>query len=185
MRLPMPTQATHADEAIVSMRKHGQATDTAEPAPTVNASGFHHGLLVYNGNPGFVRAVQDAAGTITSRDKQSLLVPYNRTATPVGTQGPAPVITASDRNALLEVTDDAIDEMLFRMLKWPELQRGQAMHVLPNGEPYQLTARVPARGGKFKELSDEQRVRMIGNAVSSPVAAMLGHAIAQSLAAAA
>ena len=33
-------------------------------------------LLVYNGVPGFVRSLEDAAGTVTGRDKQSLLVPY-------------------------------------------------------------------------------------------------------------
>lgn len=134
-----------------------------QPMPAVT-TGNRNGYLVYNGVPGFLRVLDDAAGTVTSRDKQSLLA----TDVPPG-----------------EVTEADIDECLFRMLKWPELQKAQAMHVMPDGSPYQLTARVRTKRGTYRELSDEQRVKMIGNAVSSPVAQMVGHAIADALAVAA
>jgi site-specific DNA-cytosine methylase len=47
---------------------------------------------------------------------------------------------------------------------------------------YPLTARRRDKRGKMVELSNELRVKMIGNAVSSPVATMLGHAIVEALA---
>lgn len=135
----------------------GKSTDLPTPPVTTGGNGF----LVYNGNPGFVRILQDAAGTVTARDKQSLLVPQTEVV----------------------VDEDDIDACLFRMLQWTELQRAQAMHVLPDGSPYQLTARVPGRkAGTFKDLSNEDRVKMIGNAVSSPVAELIGHSIAEALA---
>jgi hypothetical protein len=59
------------------------------------------------------------------------------------------------------------------------------MHMHGDGTPYRLTARRrDKRTGKFKDLSNEQRVRMIGMAVSSPVATMLGHAVVGALVAA-
>ncbi len=153
-----------------------------EPSHTVMTKD-RLGLLMYNGVPGFVRTLEDAAGTVTTRDKQSLLVPYNRTARVHPATEPLTTVTTRDRSALLEVTDEDIDACLFRMLHWTELQRAQAMHVMPDGSPYLLTARVPGRkAGTWKELSNEQRVKMIGNAVSSPVATMLGYAIAEAYA---
>lgn len=183
--MPAPSFSTRSDQALVNMRNHGGVEVSGIPAQTVAASGNHHGLLVYNGNPGFVRVMDDAAGTVTARDKQSLLVPYNRTGLPKPVGEPSPTITAAETCSLLDVTDDDIDEMYFRMLQWHELQRGQAMHIKPDGTPYLLTARVRTTKGTYKELSGEQRVKLIGNAVSSPVAAMLGHSIAQALAVAA
>jgi hypothetical protein len=64
------------------------------------------------------------------------------------------------------------------------LLRAQAPHDHVDGRPYELTAvRRDVRTGKMKELSNEQRVKMIGNMVSSPVATMLGVAVVESLAA--
>jgi DNA (cytosine-5)-methyltransferase 1 len=141
-------------------------------------------MLVYNGVPGFVRSLDDAAGTLTARDKQSLLVPYYGTGVAHSTAAPMGAVTSKDRQGLV-VTDDDIDSCLFRMLQWTELLRAQQMHEHGDGRPYQLTARRKDGRGNVRELSNEQRVKMIGNAVSSPVAAMLGRAIADSLAAAA
>jgi site-specific DNA-cytosine methylase len=59
------------------------------------------------------------------------------------------------------------------------------MHEHGDGRLYELTARRPDKRGRIRELSNEQRVKMIGNAVSSPVAAMLGRAIGEILAEAA
>lgn len=180
--LPGPAQATHADQAIIPLRKHTAASKTDDVVPSITAGGFQHGLLVYNGVPGFVRVLDDAAGTITARDKQSLLVPYNRTGIPISSSFPSPTILAADTASVLEITDEEIDEMYFRMLQWQELQRGQSMHVMPDGTPYRLEARVKTKNGKYRDCSNQDKVKMIGNAVSSPVAAMVGHSIAEALA---
>lgn len=136
----------------------GRLTD--EPAPPVTTGG--NGFLVYNGNPGFVRILQDAAGTVTARDKQSLLVPPK---------------------APIEITEADIDDCLFRMLQPAELQRAQAMHIKADGSPYLLEARVKTKRGTYKDLTNEQMVKMIGNAVSSPVATLIGYSVAEALAA--
>lgn len=163
---PTRTIAGHGELGIVSMRNHGGVTDAHEPVPAVTAGGYHHGMLVYNGVPGFTRSLEDACGTLTSRDKQSLV-------TPAGNRMP------------LIVTDEDIDACSFRMLQWHELLRAQQMHQHTDGRPYELTAKRKDKRGRMRELSNEQRVKMIGNAVSSPVAAMLAEAIADTLASAA
>lgn len=174
---PMPTVAGHGEMALVSFRNHGDAQPVEIPAHTVTAGGYHHGVLVYNGNPGFVRSLEDAAGTVTGRDKQSLLVPYSNG------NGKTTDVTSKDREALV-ISEQEIDDCLFRMLQWPELLAAQQMHLMPDGSPYQLKARRKNKRGQFVELSNELRVKMIGNAVSSPVATMLGRAVVASLMAA-
>jgi DNA (cytosine-5)-methyltransferase 1 len=181
---PMPTVAGHGEMALVSFRNHGDMRPLEIPAHALAAGGYHHGLLCYNGNPGFVRSLEDAAGTVTGRDKQSLLVPYysnghgaRPTTVPVG------AVTARDREALV-ISEEDIDDCLFRMLQWPELLAAQQMHVLPDGTPYRLEAKRRNKRGQYVELSNELRTKMIGNAVSSPVATMLGHAVAQAIMAA-
>lgn len=180
---PMPTVAGHGEMALVSFRNHGDAEPVEKPAHTVTAGGYHHGLLVYNGVPGFVRDLEDAAGTVTSRDKQSLLIPYYGQSNGRVTAVPLGAVTGKDREALV-VTEDDIDDCLFRMLQWPELLAAQQMHRMPDGSDYQLTAKRKNRRGQFVELSNELRVKMIGNAVSAPVATMLGEALVESLKAA-
>lgn len=184
---PTRTIAGHGELALVELRGDprrpggpNQVKTEAEPIGTVAAGGNHHGVLVYNGNPGFVRELDDAAGTVTGRDKQSLLIPYNRTGVARSTSEPTGTITTKDREALV-ITDADVDACLFRMLQWPELLRAQQMHEHGDGRPYELTARRRDKRGRMRELSNEQRVKMIGNAVSSPVAAMLAHAIAEIL----
>lgn len=180
---PMPTVAGHGEMALVSFRNHGDAAPIQLPAHTVTAGGYHHGVLVYNGNPGFVRDLNDAAGTVTGRDKQSLLVPYYSNGRGKSTEYPMGALTGKDREALV-ISEEDIDDCLFRMLQWPELLAAQQMHMLPDGTPYRLEARRRNKRGKFVDLSNELRVKMIGNAVSSPVATMLGSAVAESLMAA-
>ena len=92
-------------------------------------------------------------------------------------------ITSKDREALV-ISEEDINDCLFRMLQWPELLAAQQMHLRPDGTPYELTAKRKNARGKFVELSNELRVKMIGNAVSAPVATMLGHAVLASLRAA-
>jgi len=151
------------------------AAGSWSPAGPVLPGGPDQGLLVYNGVPGFVRDLGDALGTITSRDKQALLIPYFRTgvARPVG--APTGTVTTHDREALV-ITDADVDDSLLRMLQWQELLRAQVMDKLPGGGDYLLTARRRDSRGRVRELSSELRVKMIGNAVSAPVATMLGWA---------
>lgn len=177
---PMPTVAGHGEMALVSFRNHGDAAPVELPAHTVTAGGYHHGVLVYNGNPGFVRSLDDAAGTVTGRDKQSLLVPYYTNGNGKTTEVPMGAVTGKDREALV-ISEQDIDDCLFRMLQWPELLAAQQMHVRPDGTPYQLRAKRKNKRGQFVELSNELRVKMIGNAVSSPVATMLGFAVMEVL----
>jgi DNA (cytosine-5)-methyltransferase 1 len=178
---PTPTIAGHGELGLVEFRgQHGTIREGDAPMHTVTAQGTHHGMLVYNGVPGFVRDLQDAAGTITGRDKQSLLVPYFRTGVARGTDEPLGTVTSHDREALV-ITDADVDEMFLRMLQWEELLRAQVMDLHPDGTPYQLTASRRNKRGKMVELSNELRTKMIGNAVSCPVATMLGAAVMESL----
>lgn len=178
---PTPTIAGHGELGLVELRgEHGSVRDAAIPMHTVTAGGTHHGMLVYNGVPGFVRDLGDAAGTITARDKQSLLVPIanptpaRRTTEPLGT------VTTHDREALV-ISDADIDECFLRMLQWEELLRAQVMHAHADGRGYELTARRRDKRGRMVELSNELRTKMIGNAVSTPVATMLGFAVMEAL----
>lgn len=180
---PVPTVAGHGEMALVSFRNHGDAEPIDMPAHTVTAGGYHHGFLVYNGVPGFVRSLEDAAGTVTGRDKQSLLVPYYSNGNGKSTEQPMGAVTSKDREALV-ISEQDIDDCLFRMLQWPELLAAQQMHRLPDGSPYRLEAKRKNKRGAFVDLSNELRVKMIGNAVSAPVATMLGHALVGSLRAA-
>jgi DNA (cytosine-5)-methyltransferase 1 len=177
----MPTVAGHGELGLVEFRgEHGSVRPGDVPAHTVTAQGTHHGLLVYNGTPGHVRDVDEPAGVVTTRDKQSLLVPYYSTGVARCVDRPMGAVTGKDRE-LLVITDDEIDACAFRMLQWHELLRAQMMHAHPDGRAYQLTAMRRNKRGKLVELSNELRVKMIGNAVSSPVATMLGHAVAEAL----
>jgi DNA (cytosine-5)-methyltransferase 1 len=174
---PHPTVAGHGECALVEFRgEHGSMREPEVPAHTVTAEGTHHGLLVYNGVPGFVRELDDATGTITARDKQSLLVPYFRTGVARTVDEPTGTVTTHDREALV-ITDEDIDDCYLRMLQWEELLRAQVMHEHLDGKPYELTAKRRNKRGQLVELSNELRTKMIGNAVSSPVATMLGQAI--------
>jgi hypothetical protein len=168
MREPTGTVMPDSHSALVLQ------DPAARPAVTCHP-GQRQGLLVYNGVPGFVRDLGDAIGTITSRDKQALLIPYFRPGVARPLEFPTGTITTHDREALV-FTDADVDDCYLRMLQWRELLRAQVMHKLPGGGDYLLTARRRDARGRVRELSSELRVKMIGNAVSSPVATMLGWA---------
>lgn len=173
-----PTGTVMPDSHSVLVTRNGGPTAEGTDGQAIQplaAEGTHHGLLVYNGVPGFVRDLGDAIGTITARDKQALLIPYFRTGVARPLECPAGTVTTRDREALV-ISDADIDDCYLRMLQWQELLRAQAMHRLPGGGDYLLTARRRDSRGRVRELSNELRVRMIGNAVSSPVATMLGWA---------
>jgi DNA (cytosine-5)-methyltransferase 1 len=173
---PTGTVMPDSHSVLVTRNAGRAAGGTDGPAAgSLAGAGTDYGLLVYNGVPGFVRDLGDAIGTITSRDKQALLIPYFRTGVARGLGRPAGTITTHDREALV-ISDADVDDCYLRMLQWQELLRAQAMHRLPGGGDYLLTARRRDSRGRTRELSSELRVKMIGNAVSSPVATMLGWA---------
>ena len=178
---PHPTVAGHGEVGLVEFRgRHGSVRDADEPMHTVTAQGTHHGMLVYNGVPGFVRDLDDAIGTVTARDKQSLLIPDVRRDLARRGGEPAGTGTTDDREELI-LTDADVDDCYLRMLQWQELLRAQAMDRHPDGTPYELTARRRNKRGRMVELSNELRTKMIGNAVSSPVATMLAAAVVEVL----
>jgi DNA (cytosine-5)-methyltransferase 1 len=188
---PTRTIAGHGELAMVTLRRNADLDSADAPAAALTGGGNHHALLVYNGVPGHVRTLDEGCGVVKGRDSHSLLVPYYSTGVARTTHEPSGTVTSKDREALvvsherppLVVTDDDVDDCLFRMLQWHELLRAQAPFDHPDGRAYELTARRRQPNGKMRELSNEQRVKMIGNMVSSPVATLLGLAVAESLAA--
>lgn len=166
--VPGPPVTTGGNQVLITLRKNASGQPMGQPVPSIAASGTHHGMLVYNGSPGHVRSLEDAAGTVKTRDSQSLIYP--------GSSQPQQILTGP-------VTEEMIDEMYFRMLEAHELQRAQGMHALPDGSPYLLDVRVRRANGKYTDISKQDKVRMIGNAVSSPVAELLVRACSTSLAA--
>ncbi len=206
---PMGAVTTgEGQKMLVEFHQHGTGRSTEVPAHTLRAEGHHHGVLVYNGNPGHVRDLAEPAGTVTSRDHHALLVPFKKDCparptdvptAPITTRDyesllmpyygtgvarpveiPTGAVTTRDREALV-VSEADIDDCLFRMLQWPELLRAQQMHERADGSTYKLEARVRGKNGKYRDLSNELKVKMIGNAVSSPVATMLGYAVVGAL----
>ncbi|HWE82778.1 MAG TPA: DNA cytosine methyltransferase [Gaiellaceae bacterium] len=178
---PMRTVAGHGELGVVSLRNHGGTVSGGEPVETVVGGGNHHGVLLYNGERAESRDLGEPTGTITARDKQSLVMPYNRTGVAHPDGVPMGTLTSKDREALVEVTDDDVDNCDFRMLQWPELLRAQAPFDHVDGRPYLLEANRRNERGKVLTLANEQKVKMIGNMVSSPVATMLGYALVDTL----
>lgn len=178
---PTRTIAGHGELALVAFRNHGDARPLDEPAHALAAGGNHHGLLVYHATGAVSRDLNEPAGTVTARDKQSLLVPYYRTGVARSLGEPTGALTGRDREALITATTAELDNYLFRMLQWHELLRAQAPHDHHDGRPYELTARSKNRFGRMVELSNEKRVEYIGDMVSAPVATMLGAAVVETL----
>lgn len=175
--IPTRTIAGHGELGIVTLRNHADEAQSARlPVPTVTGGGYHHGLIVYNGNPGHVRELEEGLGTVKGRDSQSLLVPQVRGSVARSVGEPVGTLTSKQHEALV-LSEADLDDCRFRMLQWHELLRAQAPFDHTDGRPYMLDARKRNARGRFVDLANEDRVKMIGNMVSSPVATMLGHAL--------
>lgn len=165
----------------------GRARPVTEPLSTVTANGNHHGVAL----PPLVMRNFTARGdqaqmttparqplrTVTAQGQQSLLtwarqllVPYFGSAEeafpatePVGT------LTTHDRYGLASPTglgvDLDLDDVLFRMLEPHEIAAAMAF------EPGYLTA------AKSKRI----KVRLFGNAVTPPVAELIGCALVETV----
>jgi DNA (cytosine-5)-methyltransferase 1 len=130
------------------------------------------------------RAAGEPMHALTGTERLAMVTaaggPTGAGRNPRSTGEPLGTVTTHDREALV-VTDADIDECYLRMLQWQELLRAQVMHQHGDGRAYELTARRRDKRGRLVELSNALRTKMIGNAVSTPVATMLGHAVMEVL----
>lgn len=165
---------------------HERARAVTDPLSTVTASGNHHGMalppLITRQNSGHPQSRTTSAvepvRTVTANGRQSvvfappaeqlLLVPYYGTATsakpatePVGT------LPTRDRYALahtdLAAAGIELDDVRFRML-----------------EPHEIAAAM-AFGSDYRTAATSKRakVRLWGNAVTPPVAELIGSALVE------
>jgi DNA (cytosine-5)-methyltransferase 1 len=145
------------------------------PLTAVTASGNHLGLavpdaamIVRNNTP-----VAEPMRTLTTTGHQSLvcwahlLVPYyGNAATAQPVTWPAGTLTARDRYGLATGTEAIdVDDVLFRMLKPPEIGRAMAF-----GDAYVVLG------------NQREKVRQYGNAVTPPVAEVLIRALTEAIA---
>ncbi|MRH93321.1 hypothetical protein GFY24_38910 [Nocardia sp. SYP-A9097] len=158
---PMPTRTTRETDALVvppfitTMRGGGSkksAHELDKPLATFAASGIHHGLVQHPDTD--------------PREVQHLLVPYYRTgvARPAQTH-PLGTLPTRERYALVGAGLDAVlEECTFRMLDCGEIRNGMAF---------------PAA---HKALGDKTtQARGYGNAVTPPVAELLGCALVETI----
>ncbi|MFI1995720.1 DNA cytosine methyltransferase [Actinoplanes sp. NPDC020271] len=195
--VPMPTRTTRECDGVAALplpfiaplRGGGDknnARPVTAPLSTVTASGNHHGLalppLVTRQNTGSPRSRTTPATqpvrTVTASGRQSvafpgeqmLLVPYYGTAAS-GHPVTAPIGTVStrDRYGLARTALDAaatavdLDDVRFRMLEPHEIARAMAFE-----DTYQVAA-----------SSKRAKVRLYGNAVTPPVAELIGSALVE------
>jgi DNA (cytosine-5)-methyltransferase 1 len=178
---------------VVVLRGGKDARPASRPLTTVATSGAHHGLIVPDaamiirqntprGDPGqMATPVAEPLRTLTAAGHQSLaswahlLVPYYgnaQSARPVGE--PAGTLTARDRYGLASSADAGevgemlpvdVDDVLFRMLKPPEIGRAMAF-----ASSYVVLG------------TQRERVRLYGNAVTPPVAEVIVRALVEAIA---
>ena len=158
---------------IVPLRRDAHARHLDDPAPTVTASGTHHGLLMRNntarGDDGqMVTSVAEPARTMTTRGHQSLLVPSNGHGVAHHIDEPIGTIPTGDRWPLVD-PERLVDDCGFRMLEPYEIAAAMAFpdHYIP------------------RQLTKRDQVRLAGNAVTPPVMAWVVGRVVQALEAAA
>ncbi len=102
-----PPVLTGGTIALVELQRNGQLRDAdTDPAGTMRAGGFHHGVVVRNNNS---RGDQGAMATpdhepfrtLTAACHQSLVVPYGAVADARGAMAPAHTVMTRDRLALV------------------------------------------------------------------------------------
>ena len=153
---------------MVEARRHATGRAVTEPVGCVTAKGNHHylavppGWLVANyGNGttpsknGWVRGLEEPAGTVTTRDHHALLVPYHRTGQARRPSAPLGTVTTRDREALVALAS-RVEDCGFRMLQPAEVQAAMAF-----------------RAGYRVLGSKREQVRQLGNAVTPPVMRLL------------
>jgi DNA (cytosine-5)-methyltransferase 1 len=189
---PMATRTVRENDGLafppfITIHRGGAGDTRTVPADgpltAVTASGNHLGLalpdaamIVRNntprGDPGqMATPVAEPVRTLTTTGHQSLvswahlLVPYYGTAaTARPVAEPAGTLTARDRYGLASAPGIDVDDVLFRMLKPPEIGRAMAF-----GDGYIVLG------------TQREKVRQYGNAVTPPVAEVLIRALAEAI----
>jgi DNA (cytosine-5)-methyltransferase 1 len=182
---PMPTRTVSENDGIAVLHANMDTRSITEPLTTIATSGSHHALAVPHaamivrnntprGDPGqMATPVAEPIRTLTTTGHQSLvswahlLVPYygnDDQAQPV--TRPARTVTTRDRYGLATGTGAIdVDDVLFRMLKPPEIGRAMAF-----GDGYIVVG------------NQREKVRQYGNAVTPPVAEVLFSALVETIA---
>ncbi len=170
---PAQTVCTGETLGVVELQQNGGVRRPSAPAHTVRGGGTHHGLLVSNYSPGWVRRASELPpGSVTTTDGHVLVVPYSTKGMPsVAGREPAPTVTTVERLSLVvpqqlpygtvlpdpgPIGEDAIDDCFFRMFTVAELARAMAMAFRADGTPFLL------------EGTRADRIRLLGNAINPP-----------------
>ena len=138
----------HGGATIIAMEHGGRTLPVSNPLPTITCAkggAFGVAYILPQQSGGKLRPVDLPAPTISTAGALALIVEYygNGKARPV-TQ-PLPTVTCKDRFALIQQHGG---DILFRMLRWPELARAQGFRT-----DYQFTG------------SQSEITKQIGNAV--------------------
>lgn len=148
---------------LVHMEHGGRALPITEPLPTVTcAKGGAFGLayLLPQGGGGELRPVTEPVPTVATSGAIALIMEYYGNGKTRPVSEPLPTVTCRDRFALIQSQGG---EILFRMLRWPELAAAQGF--LPG---YRFT-------GTGSEIT-----KQIGNAVPRRLArALVAAAVGQ------
>lgn len=141
---------------IIAMEHGGRALPVDRPLPTITcAAGGAFGvayLLPQHGG-GALRPVNRPCPTVATSGAIALVMEYYGTGKCRPVTQPLPTVTCNDRFALIKAQGG---DVLFRMLKWPELARAQGFR-----DDYKFT-------GTGKEIT-----KQIGNAVPRRLARAL------------
>jgi DNA (cytosine-5)-methyltransferase 1 len=183
---PIRTQTCRRETALVfppfvtPMRGGGdkeKARPITDPLHTVTSGGNHHGvvtspdpLLVPYYSKSGARPVSEPLGALSTQIhygvavQDPLLVPYYGTGTARPASDPVGTLSTRDRYGLAQPGSSFdIDEVRFRMLDWEEIRAAMAFR-----DTYLV---LPA--------SKRDKVRLLGNAVTPPVAEVLMSALVE------
>jgi DNA (cytosine-5)-methyltransferase 1 len=168
---------------IVVLRGNMDCRLASEALTTVATSGAHHGLAVADtavvmrnntargGQGQMSTPVGEPLRTLTSAGHQSLvprahlLVPYYGTGVSRPVSEPSGALSTRDRYGLATGAGEIdVDDVLFRMLKPPEIGRAMAF-----GDGYVVLG------------TQREKVRQYGNAVTPPVAEVLFSALVEAV----
>lgn len=139
-----------------------QTTPSVEPIRTLT-TGCHQSLVVpYYRNGTGSTAATSAAPTLSTRDRLALVVPFTREACPRPVERKALPTVATEGPPGVVVTDEDIDNSLFRMFALEEIARAMAMRHHLDGESDYLV-----HGNK------RERMAQYGNAVTPPAMQLL------------
>jgi DNA (cytosine-5)-methyltransferase 1 len=157
---PSPTACTGETLGVVHLRgvaelqRHGDVKDaTQSPVHMMRNNDGPNGQMC--------TPEHEPIRTVATKGHQSILVPYDRTGSPVlADQEPAMTLTTRDRAAVI-YTDDDVDACGFRMFALHEIAAAMAMDDHVDGNEYVVL------GNK------RERMAQYGNAVTPPVITQL------------